>query len=421
MKSQTVDYIVDWLCRGNQEAVRSVGYCRWEERKDCHRVVIEPAAKFEPGVLEAAPQLPLSRLNDIPVLYGNPIIERVGDVARLQADIVASTFFILSRYEELYTKERDRYHRFTAKQSWMSSEKVLLRPIADEYSALLLQLLQSTGVQITDTPNRISKVTFTHDADILTAHRRLRGAIGSLLRGHKIGSIIRSLRDINNDPVFQFPFFFRLNQEISNAETIVFIKSVLRSKYKEDKPIYSVKNRDTKTLFRLAEENHVSVGLHSSFDAGFHFEKMGEELRNLEFSLGKSVTLHRHHYLLVPEAETPFGYSQLGLEHDYSVAFPDHIGFRLGTSHPVRRIIPLSQDITSDILHPLLVMDVTLSESHYMNLPYNEAKDLCRQLFEQVAIHHGEAIVLWHNTSIGQSYHTSLYKDVVASLKQLAQ
>lgn len=421
MKSQTVDYIINWLCRGNQEAVRSVGYCQWEERKDCHRVVIVPAAKFEPGVLEEAPRLPLLRLNDIPVLYGTPDMEQHDGVICLKADLVASTFFVLSRYEELYTTERDQHHRFTAQQSWMSKEKMLLRPIADEYSALLLQLLQSTGLKINDTPNRIAHVTLTHDSDILTAHRRLRGIVGSLLRGHRFVDIIHSLQDINKDPVYQFPFLFNLNKEIREAETIVFIKSVLQSKYEEDHPIYSVKSRDTKALFRLAEENHVSVGLHSSYAAGFHLEKMADELRQLEFSLGKSVTLHRHHYLLVPESETPFCYNDLGLTDDYSVAFPDHIGFRLGTSHPVRRITPLSQQITNDTLHPLLVMDVTLSEPQYMNLSYTQAKDLCRQLFENVAIHNGEAVVLWHNTSIGHSYHTTLYKDIVALLKHMAQ
>lgn len=421
MKAQIIDYIINWLCRGNQEVARSVGYCRWEERKDWHRVVIEPAAEFVPNKLEAAPVFPLPRLNDIPVLYGEPIIERRDNVILLKADLVASTFFVLSRYEELYTKERDKHQRFTAKQSWMYKEQMLLRPVADEYSALLHQLLQSTGIQTGNTPNRIAHVTFTHDADILTAHRRFRGIVGSLLRGHKISDIIRSLRDIKADPAYQFPFLFHLNQEIRDAETIVFVKSVTRSRYKEDHPIYSVKNRDTKTLFRLAEENNVSIGLHSSYAAGVHLGETEKELRQLEFSLGKSVMLHRHHYLLVPEAETPFCFSQIGIEHDYSVGFADHIGFRLGTSHPVQRIRPLSQDITPDTLHPLLVMDVTLSEPHYMNLSYTQAKDSCKQLLENVSLHNGEAVILWHNTSIGHSYYTSLYKDVVEQLKHLAQ
>lgn len=421
MKAQTIDYIISWLCRGNQEAAHFVGYCRWEEREDWHRVVIEPAAVFEPNKLEEAPVFPLPRLNDIPVLYGEPIIESHDNVILLKADLVASTFFVLSRYEELYTKERDKHQRFTAKQSWMYKEQMLSRPIADEYSALLRQLLQSAGVQTADTPNRIAHVTFTHDADILTAHRRFRGIVGSLLRGDKTIDIIRSLRDINADPAYQFPFLFHLNQEIREAETIVFVKSVTKSKHKEDHPIYSVKSRDTKALFRLAEENNVSIGLHSSYAASVHLEKMVTELRQLEFSLGKSVILHRHHYLLVPEAETPFCFSHIGINHDYSMGFADHVGFRLGTSHTVRRIKPLSQEITADILHPLLLMDVTLSEPQYMNLSYAQAKDLCQQLFENVALHHGEAVVLWHNTSIGHSYHTSLYKDVVEQLKRLAQ
>ena len=82
------------------------------------------------------------------------------------------------------------------------------------------------------------------------------------------------------------------------------------------------------------------------------------------------------------------------------MGYADVAGFRLGTSHPVHWINPENKRISSLLLHPLTVMECSLSEPAYMNLNYEEAQTFCLQLAEQTAWVNGELILLWHNDTI---------------------
>ena len=75
---------------------------------------------------------------------------------------------------------------------------------------------------------------------------------------------------------------------------------------------------------------------------------------------------------------------------------------------------PKTMQLTPLTLHPLTVMDCTLSNDNYMNLPEDEAYFLCQQLFDKVYQYHGELVLLWHNHILSNgSYHRSLYPELL--------
>lgn len=82
----------------------------------------------------------------------------------------------------------------------------------------------------------------------------------------------------------------------------------------------------------------------------------------------------------------------------------------------------MTRQLTSLTLHPLSVMDCTLSESQYMGLPLNEAFRYCLQLLKQTKQYGGEIVWLWHNTSFAEteknSYHKTLYVRLLNALIQ---
>ena len=97
--------------------------------------------------------------------------------------------------------------------------------------------------------------------------------------------------------------------------------------------------------------------------------------------------------------------------------FPDQVGFRLQTTRAVRWINPKTMTLTPLVLHPLTVMDCTLSNTNYMNLSEDEAYFECQRLFEKVHQNRGEIVLLWHNTNItGNTYHRSLYPKLLEML-----
>ncbi len=104
------------------------------------------------------------------------------------------------------------------------------------------------------------------------------------------------------------------------------------------------------------------------------------------------------------------------------MGYADVVGFRLGTCRPVRWFDPVAMRLTNLTLHPMTVMECTLDRPNYMNLNYEQARSTCFALLAQVRKHHGEAVLLWHNTQLAESsvaagnYQRKVYLDVLGHL-----
>jgi hypothetical protein len=80
----------------------NVGYTSNEADFHRYKVVVYPSGFFDEtiyGTEKSLPQFPLANFEEIPVLFGEPKMERKGDTLILYADIVAGTYFLISRYE----------------------------------------------------------------------------------------------------------------------------------------------------------------------------------------------------------------------------------------------------------------------------------------------------------------------------------
>jgi len=82
------------------------------------------------------------------------------------------------------------------------------------------------------------------------------------------------------------------------------------------------------------------------------------------------------------------------------MAYADRAGFRLGTCRAVKWINPATPQLTSLTLHPLTLMDSTLNDKRYMNLPADEALRYSKSMIDEVKKHNGDLVLLWHNTSV---------------------
>ena len=105
------------------------------------------------------------------------------------------------------------------------------------------------------------------------------------------------------------------------------------------------------------------------------------------------------------------------------MAFPDAAGFRLGTSRAFRWFDPVRFELTGLTVHPTVVMEATLDRPERMNLDREGASELCRQLIATTRRHHGDLVLLWHNSEVTDlmvargSYQRDLYREVVAGLE----
>ena len=90
-----------------------------------------------------------------------------------------------------------------------------------------------------------------------------------------------------------------------------------------------------------------------------------------------------------------------GLTDDFSVGYADVAGFRLGTCRPAPWINLKTKAVATNLtLHPLTMMDCTLSSEKYMDLDEEWAFNYATELLYQIEKHNGELVMLWHNQTL---------------------
>jgi hypothetical protein len=418
-----IDYIIQFLIRDEHNA-HHVGYCNDKTQWSKYKVVIVPSNFFDDdiyGTQKSMPSLPLQEIEGIPLLFGTPKIEKFKNTIICHADLIASTYFLISRYEEFINPNtnRDTHGRYIGKQSIPAKANFIHRPIIEEYGELLRNLLEQTGISLPPIPQKINHIYLTHDVDSITNYRRLRGLIGGILRRENLNTILKSLFNINNDPAYTFPWILRQDNLLPTAIQIYFIKAT-RNATSFDRPSYNLTGKNFKYLTKeiLKSTPNAIFGLHASYKSGNIPDIIPDEQRLLQYAIeNQQITTARHHYLRSLQPEDMESLIDAHITDDFTMGYADIAGFRLGTCRPVRFINPKTKQLTTLILHPLTMMDCTLSEPHYMNFNYNQALSYAQSLIEQTQKHNGDLCLLWHNTRFSNNnFHNQLYSQIIKSL-----
>ena len=387
MMDEIVEYIIEFLLYGNKEAAKQVGYT--VDPTKCYRckVCIHPNGHLGKDWvlpdLSAESSLAAQRSGspqDGPIVF--------------TTDIIYNTAFFISRAEELINPQRDEHGRFLAQHSILGQGNRLMIPLIDEYSRILMKAL--------DLPlptSGFSAINLTHDIDILTRYRHLRGAIGGIMRG-RLSDVFAAWRDIHHDPAYTFEWMMNQDlqvvKQLPQTKLIYFVKHTLGKGY--DYPQYNLRGKDFRRLTHYLLSHGALLGLHSSY--------YPTPLPPY------SSTPHRSHFLRC-SIEKMQALVAAGITDDYTMGFADRAGFRLQTTRPVRWINPITFELTNLVLHPLTIMDCTLQNEQYMNLNEQEAYYYCQALIDKVKQYNGELTLLWHNHVFTDFYHLILYPEIL--------
>lgn len=433
MTEDIITYLIRFLIGEEHEPglSRYVGYTNDPLAFGRYRVVIQPSGFFNEGIYgteRSMPQLPLAEIAGVPLLFGEPSVEWVEDTLLVKADIIASAYFLLTRYEEIRRRDiRDTHGRFPGKESLPYRAGFIDRPIVDEYGRLLRDWLRQSGLeQIEEFDPKILKIWLTHDIDIPFFCRSLRSLVRESLKGcgpAKAWQIFKG--PLTEDPYYTLPWLSRhadiLKRSFGDGrcETLLFLKA--GGKSQEDKPHYPLWAKDIRTLIAESRRAHYQIGLHSSYDAGIEPALIGAEKATLEKYLGTPVRFNRHHFLASREPEDLDWLEREGFTDDFTMGYADVAGFRLGTARPVRWINPENRRLSSLTLHPLTIMDRSLNDPRYMGLTYNEALIYCSRLITQAKRVNGELVLLWHNNSVANTpgprpvneWHREFYEELI--------
>ncbi len=391
---EIINYIKTWLLYGNADAAQMIGYTADEREWQKYKLVIVPNGHLGNDIV-----LPDLTTPVVEQWSANASAEQT--VAVIRTDLIYNTFFFISRAEEVINKQRDAHGRFAAAYSVLGEHNRLMVPTLDEYARLVMK---AVGLPLP--PSGFAHIYLTHDIDTIAHYRHLRGALGGLWRG-EWRQVLRAWRDMEDDPAYTFPWLVEQDKRVPLAEKIYFVKHSFGKGY--DYPQYNHHSPDAHRLRKFLEWNKLTIGWHSSYYGVGSIEQRSKRRDEL--------SVHRSHYLNCSIANMR-KLVELGVTDDYTMGFADQAGFRLQTSRAVLWIDPERMQLTELVLHPLIIMDVTLSSKNYMALDQVEATYVCQQLIDKVRMHNGDLCLLWHNTSINQTdYHKSLYPELLRSLR----
>jgi hypothetical protein len=108
--NEIVQYILGFLLGDavSPTLLSQIAYSKDRAEFHQYKLVILQSSFFDQGMYAtemSLPQLPLQIWEETPILFGKPIVEVVDGTLVLHADLVASTYFLISRYEEMVRKE----------------------------------------------------------------------------------------------------------------------------------------------------------------------------------------------------------------------------------------------------------------------------------------------------------------------------
>jgi len=411
----SIQYIIKFLLYGGNEHLENqVSY--EEEAEGAKTKICILKSKFFSdavyGTYSSLPSIPLKEMNGVPILFGGNEVKKIDGKIIVYADLIASTYFLITRYEEIVSKDvRDEHGRFVGKESLPFRAGFIDRPIVDEYGRMLRGWLREVGLNVNEPPKQFGKIYLTHDVDNpwedFSLKSAVRRVIRLLVKNHKltIYPLLNLIGIPRYDPWFNFEWLIDQDSIVmkkyhERCKTIYFVKSGGNAK-PEDSFIY-IKKPGFQSLRNLLRTSKAHIGLHTSYQAGMDSKLLDTEKRTLSSYMGETILFNRHHFLRSRDPQDMEELIDIGITDDFTMGYADIAGFRLGTSRSVKWINPYNSKLTSLTLHPMTVMEGTLFENQYMGLSWDEANEYAQKLIMQVKSNNGELILLWHNTAIAR-------------------
>jgi hypothetical protein len=348
---------------------------------------------------------------------------RPGDSLVTGADVVASTFFWITRYQETLIRERDEVGRIPQSLLREVQEALTARPLVDEYSELLMAWLAKLGSTVTFRSPSF-RVLLTHDVDTGIGVRRFwehadnglrtfyRDAVRGrrprtglwglghwMLRGLGLRSEASLFRDIVRlDAEFGFPSFFFLMANGTHPQDAR----------------YDILGDAARRVVRAIGESGSGMGLHVGLNAHETPGELFREWERLRRASPRARPVSRSHFLAFFPPATWRQLVELGIRADSSLGFSHHAGFRGGTCRAFRPFDVERREVLSLWELPMVLMDVHLFRG--TAVPDTTRIAAVRDLADRVKAHGGCLVINWHNVSYFGHYRR-VYRAILGNLR----
>lgn len=321
----------------------------------------------------------------------------------LPFDLFSAVFYLLTRYEEYLPFKADEHGRYEADQSLAFHEGFLEEPVVDQW----IKMLKTALVQKYPGLNPVQhdfQYASTFDVDNPWAYlhkgffRTAGGFIKNMLQLNYTEFRLRLdvLRGKRPDPYDAYDYILGIEKQYGFQSAFFF----LSGGYGRYDSNYALGTPAFKNLLKRLKPGR-TIGIHPSFRSNRSTELLQFEVERFSRFLGSRAEASRQHFLILRFPETYRRLMKMGMKEDHSMGYASGIGFRAGTSRPFRFYDLLFECETNLLVHPFVVMDVTLQQ--YLGLKPDEALIRISAIVEKIKAVNGIFTSLWHNESLSET------------------
>lgn len=338
----------------------------------------------------------------------------------LPFDPFAASFYLVSRYEEYITKQRDGHNRFDPNFSLAKRNNFLQIPVVNYYAEIVRDKVLASF------PNMVfpeKKYTFLPTIDIDNAfaykhkgaYRVLPTILSSLVK-LKFKDLKKKMSIFfgdEQDPYDTFDRQIAIHDKYHLKPIYFFLLGDL-SKFDRNLPFTNIHLRAI--IQKIADK--YQVGMHPSYSSNHRQGQLEKEKQRLEGILGKPIDKSRQHFLKLKLPETYQKLIAQGIKEDYSMGYSREIGFRAGICSPFYFYDLSKEETTPLLVRPFCMMDSTFK--FYLKTRSSEIIYTAKPLIDHVKQVKGELITVFHNESLGSHKIWRNWGDVYETLIRAA-
>ena len=323
-----------------------------------------------------------------------------GENSNLPFDIFSAAFYLLSRYEEYLPHVKDNYGRFTKNDSIAFKYNFLTQPVVDIWALYFKEALQqhfpkqhfpSTKFSI----EPVIDVPMAYYFKSKGLFRTLGGIFSDLInfRFQLFYDRFFVLSKLKKDPYDNFEWIINSQKKLKQRFTIFFL---VGDYTKFDKNI-SITKKSFITLIKSMRD-YCEVGLKCSYMALGDLIILKKEKQELDGVLNTTTEKVRSSFSKVNLPSTYRNYVELEIKKDYSMGYPDEIGFRAGTSFPF-----LFYDIDFEVQTPLIIHPYQLMDFSLLKFDsFLDKKETLEKAINEVKKVGGVFTPIFHNYSFSK-------------------
>ncbi len=349
---------------------------------------------------------------------GNKCFYSVSKESTLPFDPFASSFYLISRYEEYLPHIKDNHERFLSTESLAFQHQFLESPLVNIWANTISKIISKSYSDF-DIPVRKFNFLSTIDIDNAYAfkHKGFLRIVGGLLKALTKGNLNERIKVLTGklpDPYDTFDYQFKIHKQFNISPIYFFL---LGDYGLNDKNI-PVKNKKFQSLIKSLAD-YFEVGIHPSYASNSDEKILSKEIKRLQNITHKNVLKSRQHFLKLNLPKTYRNLIDNDILEDFTMGYAEKNGFRASICSPFY-FYDLDIEMTTKLkIHPFTVMEATYQ--YYEKVSPEIAIEKIKTLMQKVKAVNGTFVSVWHNESLSDKDIWKGWKSVYEQLLEEAK